>query len=634
MPSRVLVVYFRYTSASQTTDCLHLREQCIRAANGCESVWNVIEDACNISGNSCKAKDSVGCNTTIQFLADQYPQFKDCICTKDDFCSIKLLLGKQCAIKKGHLEPSLSPAIQLNFMSHSKSKGIQRTGESENDCGIAKQNCREDHNCFMIYKNFQRVCRAEVAKCSLQMVGQQCLSAWKELRKTVLGNCKCSEPIQKRCAKIWKSIFNNTCLQHMQENQAFTMREEDYDDERNQDIHPDNINMETKLQWNLSALSKHEYTENGTCFDVNKECIEDEVCNKQLSLYLKICSVTRKQCNMEQCQAAIRFFYQNMPFNVAQMLTFCDCTQPDESCQQAKELLHGKPCAVNIVPPPSCLNVIHRCQENELCRKKYEVFRSRCWRHVTKRCYDDKACLETLIEDDLICSGSADCRAAYIDNWGSLLRVECTCNTVPPAEQSLCKLFHHLLHSKSCFSRISRGKTDLQQIHTDMPGEKLPITRLHSSFNGETIYIIAYTSCIVLILGIVLVALLKTRVALKNIKATVCEVDPGDSRLVKDSEELCELLMEIIYACFRDAQLPNSWKSNSSPSPQEANTCQKDLSNEDLSNDYPVSNPRIPGQNNLASSSHQTSTTCDICRQAGCLIIKLVQTMAKPQNMR
>uniref|UniRef100_A0A452IUW5 GDNF/GAS1 domain-containing protein n=1 Tax=Gopherus agassizii TaxID=38772 RepID=A0A452IUW5_9SAUR len=263
-------------------------------------------------GNSCKAKDSVGCNTTIQFLVDQYPQFKDCICTKDDVCSFKLLLGKQC-------------------------------------------------------RNLTRL--------------------------------------------VFIFIF----------------------------------------MYFLYVLFLLEYTENGTCFDVNKECIEDEVCNKQLSLYLKVCSVTRKQCNMEQCQAAIRFFYQNMPFNVAQMLTFCDCTQPDESCQQAKELLHGKPCAVNIVPPPSCLNVIHRCKDNELCRKKYEVFRSKCWRHVTKRCYDDKACLETLIEDDLNCSGSADCRAAYIDNWGTMLRVECTCNTVPLAEQSLCKLFHHLLHSKSCF---------------------------------------------------------------------------------------------------------------------------------------------------------------------------------------
>uniref|UniRef100_A0A8C3RPU5 GDNF family receptor alpha like n=1 Tax=Chelydra serpentina TaxID=8475 RepID=A0A8C3RPU5_CHESE len=299
-------VYFKNTSASQTTDCLNLREQCIRAANGCESVWNVIEDACNISGNSCKAKDSVGCNTTIQFLADQYPQFKDCICTKDDFCSIKLLLGKQC----------------------------------------------------------------------------------NQFKKDVLkyGRVSLITPVYK----------------------------------------------------------------NGTCFDVNKECIEDEVCNKQLSLYLKVCSVTRKQCNLEQCQAAIRFFYQNMPFNVAQMLTFCDCTQPDESCQQAKELLHGKPCAVNIVPPPSLKELLF-----------YLTF---CWRHVTKRCYDDKACLETLIEDDLTCSGNADCRAAYIDNWGTMLRVECTCNTVPLAEQSLCKLFHQLLHSKSCFSKLCEKKCTMNGI--------------------------------------------------------------------------------------------------------------------------------------------------------------------------
>jgi len=97
------------------------------------------------------------------------------------------------------------------------------------------------------------------------------------------------------------------------------------------------------------------------------DCVEDEVCNKQLSLYLKVCSVNKK-CNMEECQAAMRFFYHNMPFEVAQMMTFCDCIQPDESCHSAKELLHGKPCAITSAPLPSCLSVIHMCEENELCR--------------------------------------------------------------------------------------------------------------------------------------------------------------------------------------------------------------------------------------------------------------------------
>lgn len=115
------------------------------------------------------------------------------------------------------------------------------------------------------------------------------------------------------------------------------------------------------------------YTTNRSCLDVNRQCVEDEVCNKQLSLYLKVCLVNKK-CNMEGCQAAIRFFYQNMPFEVAQMMIFCDCIEHDESCHRAKELLHGKPCAVTAVPPPSCLNVIHMCEENELCRWAEEVF--------------------------------------------------------------------------------------------------------------------------------------------------------------------------------------------------------------------------------------------------------------------
>ncbi|XP_068792541.1 GDNF family receptor alpha-like [Struthio camelus] len=533
----VLLMFFRSISAAlTTTDCVHLREQCTNAANGCEGVWNVVEDVCNISvlGNRCKAEDAIGCNRIIQVLADKYPVFKNCICTTDGFCSITVLLEKQCSINKEYLETSSRSDPELTFRQHRTPKDQRHPDELENDCSVAKQSCREDPYCFLVYKNFQRVCQADVVKCRLQTAMQQCLSAWKELRKTALGKCKCSEPLQKRCVKIWKGIFNNPCLQYSQENRASTSSEDDDDDggggdggggddddddddvhdEENQDTDTDNVSMEAKLQWNLSALSKQEYTANRTCLDVNKECVEDEVCNKQLSLYLKVCSVNKK-CNMKECQAAIRFFYQNMPFEVAQTMTFCDCIQPDESCRRAKELLHGKPCAVTAIPAPSCLNIIHTCEENELCRKKYKTFRSKCWRHVTKRCYDDEACLETLIKDDMPCSANADCKAAYISNWGTMLRMECTCHNLPPTKQSLCKLFHHMLHSKSCVSelrQISIKKQDFHWVNTGRAGEKLSRAQLHSSsINGETVYIIAYSSCIVLILGIVLLTLLKIR---------------------------------------------------------------------------------------------------------------------------
>ncbi|KAK2533980.1 Gfral [Columba guinea] len=118
-------------------------------------------------------------------------------------------------------------------------------------------------------------------------------------------------------------------------------------------------------------------------------------------------------------------------------------------------------------------------------------------------------------KDDMPCSANADCKAAFISNWGTMLRVECTCQNLPPMEQALCKLFHHMLHSKSCFSelrQISITKKDFHWVNTEVPEEKLSRAQLHSSsINGETVYVIAYSSCIVLILGIVLLTLLKIR---------------------------------------------------------------------------------------------------------------------------
>ncbi|KAF2987275.1 hypothetical protein EK904_000086, partial [Melospiza melodia maxima] len=469
--SVVLFIYFTCISTVQTTDCLHLREQCINAGNGCESVWNVVEDACNISGNRCKAEDSVGCNRIIQVLADEYPEFRNCVCTTDDICSITTLLGELCSINKDYLESPSGSGPELGV-------GPPRSPEDPGSCGVARRLCRGQPRCWAAHRSFQRHCRAPAGTCSSRRPAR-CLLAWRELRTTPLGRCTCPEPRRARCIKIQKGISNNACLRHSQESQASGAGDSDgSDDDYNADL-DDNISMETKLQWGLSALSKQAHTTNRSCLDVNRECVEDEVCNKQLSLYLKLCSVNKK-CNVEGCQAAIRFFYGNMPFEVAQMMIFCDCIQHDESCHRAKELLHGKPCAVTVVPPPSCLNVIQMCEENELCRKKYTTFQSKCWRHVTKKCYNDEACLETLLKRDVPCSATTDCKAAFVSIWGTMLLTECTCQNVPPVEQPLCELFHHVLHSKSCFR-------DLR----------------------ETVYIIAYSSCIALILGIVLLTLLK-----------------------------------------------------------------------------------------------------------------------------
>ncbi|RMC17458.1 hypothetical protein DUI87_06040 [Hirundo rustica rustica] len=350
-----------------------------------------------------------------------------------------------------YLESFSRSDTELTTVRQHRDPGDQRHSEElESECSIAKQRCQEEPGCSATYRSFQRACRAAADTCSFP-TPRKCLSAWKELRKTALGKCTCSEPLQTRCIKIWKRIFNNPCLQYSQESQASGASENDGSD--------DDYNADGDGEKNLVIDTV--YTTNRSCLDVNRECIEDEVCNKQLSLYLKVCSVNKK-CNVEGCQAAIRFFYRNMPFEIAQMMIF--------------------------------------------------------------------------VTDDMPCSANADCKAAYISNWGTMLHMECTCQNLPPVEQPLCELFHHMLHSKSCFSdlrQISIQKKGFHWANTEMPGDKISGAQLHSSaINGETVYIIACSFCIALILGIVLLTLLKIR---QDLKCLIVSLTPVLGVLLIDS---------------------------------------------------------------------------------------------------
>ncbi|XP_012636238.3 GDNF family receptor alpha-like, partial [Microcebus murinus] len=265
---------------------------------------------------------------------------------------------------------------------------------------------------------------------------------------------------------------------------------------------------EDKFKLDLTTLSQHGFKGIWSCLEVAEACVEDVVCNAQLAPYLKACSANGNPCDVKHCQAAIRFFYQNMPFNIAQMLAFCDCAQSDIPCQQSKEALHGKPCAANRVPPPTCLNVIHSCRNDELCRRRYSKFQSNCWQHVTRKCHEDENCISTLSKQDLTCSESDDCKAAYIGTLGTVLQVQCTCRAITQSEESLCKIFQHMLHRKSCFHYSTLSNVKGIALYKRKHAREITLTGFHSPFNGEVIYAIM---CMTVTCGILLLVMVKLR---------------------------------------------------------------------------------------------------------------------------
>ncbi|XP_004696609.1 GDNF family receptor alpha-like [Echinops telfairi] len=273
-------------------------------------------------------------------------------------------------------------------------------------------------------------------------------------------------------------------------------------------VQSDNTKKDNAFKWNLTTLSHHGFKGIWSCLEVAEACVGDGVCNAQLAPYLKACSANGNLCDVKHCQAAIRFFYQNMPFNIAQMLAFCDCAQSDIPCQQSKDALHSKPCAVDVAPAPTCLHVIRSCRDDELCRGRYRIFKSKCWQHVTIKCHDDETCISTLSKQDLTCSGSNDCKAAYIGTFGTVLQVQCTCRSITQGEESLCKIFQHMLHGRSCFNYPSLSNIKSIALYQREAPKDLPLTGLHSSFNGDVVYSLM---CMTVTCGTLLVILLKLR---------------------------------------------------------------------------------------------------------------------------
>ncbi|XP_077164821.1 GDNF family receptor alpha-like isoform X2 [Paroedura picta] len=488
-----LVLYSTTISAFQTSRYQHLREKC-RTIPKCESIWNSTENVCST------------------------PEFEDCNCTKAG-CDIQMLLGKTCFSNQGHLEPSSSPDISMTFPEPTKLKEVAQLDQLGKDCMMAKDMCQKNNTCSLLYECFQKRCRTEESSSNCRRVGHRCLKAWQGPKKASRGGCKCPEPMCEKCTGIWKNIFNNSYLHQLPEYQVSPLHKKTSANERPQNFNTDTDHRNIEAEWKSSSLSNTEYQPQHSCLHIQVECVSDAVCNRQLSNYLLKCQATGTPSSVSQCKKALRTFYQNMPLNVAQKLIFCDCEEFDEPCLHSKKLLHGKP-NTNVVQVPSCLSMFQTCRGDSLCWEKYKEFMSTCLDGISQLCLENNACMEYLDTKDLKCSDSAACRKAYIGIWGILPAMECVCEARSPAEQPLCQLFYHTLQSNSCFSQIAGRKAEHYPLLTDLPETKPPAILKESLFVGDTIYIAMYSCCAILILGLILLALLKTRALSKQAKTS------------------------------------------------------------------------------------------------------------------
>ncbi|XP_059839440.1 GDNF family receptor alpha-like [Hypanus sabinus] len=412
----------------ESTKCLQAKKWCISDKGSCKDVWDLIEEVCNQTGDSCTVKDQSNCNIAVQLLTSSYPALRECSCPEDKSCNFFRKLGTNCSSQKEHSRaPSTGPEMPPGWKRRFQMKSIDKHIRKVIDCAAAKDACLQSMDCSSIYSKFKKTCRHKKDNCSSPAIGQQCLTAWQALQHTQLTGCSCSR--QGKCLRIQSGISNNACVQIALKsfNASSSEGKEENIPEQN-------------------AVS---------CLKVTEQCIRDQdICNKHFTPQKKACPQVRKQCNMEICHREIRSFYTKISPDLAQMLVFCGCDPSDKLCLQAKETLHNNSCANHMDTMPTCLHLKERCVSEDVCRSRYELFQEKCWGHFTRICNQDydQSCLSGLNWNEWTCRADAECMAAYIRTRGTLLQVQCTCSGVTRDDQPLCELFQHMLNYQVCFT--------------------------------------------------------------------------------------------------------------------------------------------------------------------------------------
>ncbi|XP_035256910.1 GDNF family receptor alpha-like [Anguilla anguilla] len=473
--------------SSRSRDCVSVKEACVSESRACRSGWDLLKNVCHISDGSCQVVDSEECNMTIAYLLGQFPQWKGCLCTEEDYCRTPQLLAPNCHAQPGAeaskqppswFEPDVSPA------------SVSPEGQG---CVSVLLGCQESPRCWSAYRKLRNSCSSDGDQCRTPASRSSCLLLWGELKSTPLANCTCPAG-GKRCLKLQALLQDNPCIRAELESSAQPLPKA-----MQQNMGKVKAKKDSKPDWQRSGLLKEARDAARSCLRAMTACVYDEVCNGQLAPLVRACSGS--PCQDAACGRATGRFYRALPPAAADLLAFCGCDAADPDCLRVRADLQSGTCPGRPAPPPTCLEVYDRCMLEPQCRQRYRTFQSRCLGEGEETPCRAHDCLRPP-DPDLIAGGDAECRRAFVGTMGTAIQEPCTCDGVQNSHLLHCRRIRQVFQDRRVF--VSHLNKAVSSHHTTL--ENVSQLNVHR-FSDQLFFALVCVLVIVLILMVVITVL-------------------------------------------------------------------------------------------------------------------------------
>lgn len=98
--------------------------------------------------------------------------------------------------------------------------------EKMSDCVIAAKICQESEHCTFLYENFKKICGRGSEQCKTLDGSHLCAALTESLKETILWTCQCNDLSEVECIAIWKTLFEDNCMQDAQMNHVPAFNED------------------------------------------------------------------------------------------------------------------------------------------------------------------------------------------------------------------------------------------------------------------------------------------------------------------------------------------------------------------------------------------------------------------------